>query len=315
MQSQAQPRPAPGSEDIKPLFASSDTVCVGKVLSVSSGVATVLVERYYKSTDTGSSIKVRYSKPEASAGTNSVTLAPGEHVLLFLRRANQEFEFADPWFSKLPMSSYLAKEGRRPGLAQLELDLEAGLNDPQRQSIRNNLEILGGMEKLERTTKIRELAASPELEIRAAALLALQRVGDYSHIQQSLELMSLPIGGGTLSEALRLLPITFESVNDRRVLPILFRFADSPYWAVRTSVMKALRNLHDPRSVPMIVRRLEDSDFFIRYDAVFTLAAIEEKQDANWLPALGEYKKYESRYLNQWKQWWATEGSAKYNSP
>ena len=65
----------------------------------------------------------------------------------------------------------------------------------------------------------------------------------------------------------------------------------------------------------MIVRRLEDSDFFIRYDAVFTLAAIEEKQDANWLPALGEYKKYESRYLNQWKQWWATEGSAKYNSP
>jgi HEAT repeat protein len=108
---------------------------------------------------------------------------------------------------------------------------------------------------------------------------------------------------------------TFESIDDQKAVPILLRFADSPNSTVRASVMKALRKLNDPRSVPTIVKRLDDPDFFIRYDAVFTLATIEGRQNAEWMNALGEYKTHESKYIAQWKNWWATEGAAKYVTP
>jgi HEAT repeat protein len=221
------------------------------------------------------------------------------------------FEFVDPWFSKLAMSPYLARETRQ-GLRMLEADLEAGLDDPQPQSVRNNLEILGGMKKLEQTARIRQLASSPDLETKAAAVLALQRVGDYSHLEQCLVIMRLSGVPPAIIEMRRLMASTFENIDDRNAVQTLLRFADSPDSTVRASAMKALRKLNDPRSVPTIVKRLDAPDFFIRYDAVFTLATIEGRQDPEWAPALGEYRAHESKYVGQWKKWWTDEGSAKY---
>jgi hypothetical protein len=333
LQISAQPRPTPGSEDIRPLFVASDVVCLGRVESISNAgtvrrsfgstyvpvqtkIATFVVERYYKSGDGSSSIQLRFYEPlptgeTASAALPFLTLENKEHALVFLKRTGDVLEFVDPWFSKLPMSPYLAREARQ-GLDMLEADLEAGLDDPQPQSVRNNLEILGGMKKLEQTSKIRQLAMNPDLETKAAAVLALQRVGDYSQLKQCLEMMSLSGVPPTIMEMRRLMASTFESVDDRKAVPTLLRFADSPDSTVRASVMKALRKLNDPRSVPTIVKRLEDPDFFIRYDAVFTLATIEGRQNPEWAPGLGEYKVHESKYIAQWKKWWTEEGSAKY---
>lgn len=333
MRVQAQPRPTAGSEDIRPLFSSSNVVCVGRVVSISdlggptvspdnsvvrAKLGTVLVERYYKATNESKSIRIRFYAPDrvSKVVTNvqpSLSLSNGEHSLLFLQRNGDLFEFTDPWFSKLPMSSYLAQGSARSGLSLLEVDLEAGLRDPDLQSVRSNLEILGGMKRLEQTTGLRELAGSPDFETKAAALLALQRVGDYSHLERSLEIMSRPDVSPMTVEMRSVLASTFENIDDPKAVPILLRFADSSNSTVRSSVIKALRHLNDPRSVPAMVRRLDDSDFFIRYDAVFTLATIEgRRDDPEWVNAIGAYRAHESKYLTRWKKWWSDEGASRY---
>jgi hypothetical protein len=334
LSSGTQPRPTPGSEDISHLFDASDLVCAGRVSSTAAvgtpsrssassslvtqaKVATFIVERYYKGLRQSNSIQVRFYQPIGNAQSFTsgpfIALAEGEHVLIFLKQTSDVFDLADPWFSKLAMSPFLSKSDRS-GLGLLEADLKAGLDDPDIDSVRHNLEILGGMKTLAQTSKIQRLADSPDLLTRGAALLALQRTGDYSRLKQCLEVMSLSNVPPAFGDMKTLMASTFEDIHDQKLLPTLLRYAESPNSTVRGSVVKALRQLHDPRSVATLVARLDDPEFVIRYDATFTLATIEGRVNADWAPAYGEYKEHESKYLAQWKQWWRDEGSFKYRN-
>jgi hypothetical protein len=64
----------------------------------------------------------------------------------------------------------------------------------------------------------------------------------------------------------------------------------------------ALRQLHDPVTLPDLIVALEHPDQQVRYQAVMGLAELEP--EAGLGPAFKRYCENESLYLHQWKQWW-----------
>jgi hypothetical protein len=64
----------------------------------------------------------------------------------------------------------------------------------------------------------------------------------------------------------------------------------------------ALRQLHDPVTLPDLIVALEHPDQHVRYQAVMGLAELEP--EAGIGPAFKRYCENESLYLHQWKQWW-----------
>lgn len=332
----AQLTPAAGVEDLHILFSEADLACSGYVVDVSEvgsanqptissdsvvKDATVTIRRCYKPPANPGSVRVRFSEPadrlKSFVVSSSASLQHGEYALLFLKREGDVYVLSDKFFGKLPMAPELAPRAGTSGLDLLERDLVKGLEDDRMQFVEKNLQLLGalGTVRSTATAKIQQLADGPDSAISSSALLTLLLVHDYSRLGEALNLMERNGLPAPLTLKQREMGMAFERINDRSVVPLLLRFADSPSALVRGAVVRALRQLDDPRSVPALIRRLDDPAFFVRYDAVFTLAAIEGRQNALWSPGLPEYKEHESTYLAKWRNWWLTEGQQQFPGP
>lgn len=327
-------RPEEGSEILRSLFESADIVCAGRMVEITPlGTvtqhygnvaapfrviqATIATSRMYKPPSALSAVRVTLYQPipsdlTASTVLPSPTLPLQEFVLLFLKHVDNRLELSDEWFSIHQMSYQLSTTQSGTGLDLLEADLESGLQDSYH--VFDNLKLLSMFGNIHSTENIRKFTDSSDIRVRGMALLALLKLGDYSHLKGSLEFMSTQTAPD-LAQIQRQMKAPFDKFDDPKMIPVLLRFADSPNLFVRQSVVKALRNVGDARCVPALVRRLDDSDFYIRYDALFTIARIDGKLNPEWVPDLGGFKEHEQKYLAKWKGWWANEGSMKYSPP
>jgi hypothetical protein len=196
----------------------------------------------------------------------------------------------------------------------MERDLQAGLGDADPTRVGDNLLVLGGLGMLHDTSAVRALANSKNRRVSSEALLCLLRVHDYSHLADAIALMSSsPASLRTENVSQADIERAVAEISDQDAVPVLLRFVDSPTISVRRCVVKALRKIGSPQSAPALVLRLADPDIYIRYDAMYTLATIDGKLNPDWVPPLGD-RDQEPKFLAKWKQWWATEGSAKYSA-
>jgi len=72
-----------------------------------------------------------------------------------------------------------------------------------------------------------------------------------------------------------------------------------------------LRNLHNPKSVPVLIKALDDPDLLTEYEALITLAEITHK-GGDYGPGLGPFRTNPEKYIGLWKEWWETEGRSEY---
>jgi hypothetical protein len=101
------------------------------------------------------------------------------------------------------------------------------------------------------------------------------------------------------------------SVKDPRSLADLVAIAESPVEIWHYGALHGLRNLHSPKSVPALVKALDDPDRMTEYAALITLAEITHK-GGDYGPGLGLFDPDPDKYIALWKQWWETEGRGEY---
>ncbi len=79
--------------------------------------------------------------------------------------------------------------------------------------------------------------------------------------------------------------------------------------------MNALRAMRDRRSIPALIKRLDDSDSNVQYLALITLSETVGKQDGDFAPTLYLFDKKPQFYLDLWKDWIQKEGDSLAVSP
>lgn len=326
--------PTPGSENLPILFEHASIVCKGQVISIRDAgettvqiswrnvrvnrhIATIAIDRTYKPTTLPSTIEVQFDTAATPTDVAFAAVKTGEYALLILNTVGGTNVFLNPWFYKFPVSRALATScSGASGIETLECDLVQGLTDTDDARVMTNLELLGALGHISNLTRgqLLSLADRPDLAIQSMATLALLKDGDYSRLRQALQFISQT---GLSSELAMIQGRTagaIDKIHDSVTVPILLAYSGSPQVLVRTNVVRALRNLADPRSVPALVKRLDDPDFSIRYDAVYTLATIDGKLNSEWISAVDGYRLHEASYIARWKAWWQSEGQFKYGT-
>ena len=84
---------------------------------------------------------------------------------------------------------------------------------------------------------------------------------------------------------------------------------DSPSVELARAAAVALRQLHDPATVPDLIAALDNADQDVRYQALMGLAELEPAVEAG--PSHKLYRSDEARYIGLWKQWWASSGRSR----
>lgn len=313
--------PLPGDTRVRPAFEKADLVCKCTVSSTSvsnaqvrdgSGTlrtgerirANLTVEDVYKSNgQDGQPVILDYVRGPST----DISVRNGQTLLLFLTRNDGTYSFADPFIGATSFSS-LPQQGGQPGLAKLERALVAvSLQQNHDESIRA-LELLQGFDALspESLTAVQTLTMSADGNIEARALAVLlktktpQSVADvrrfldmYPDEAEPPALLSL---GGELNQ-----------ISDNRARVDLEALSASRFLPVRIGAMSALRHMKDRRSAPALIQRLDDSNSFVRFVAVMTLAETFDKFDDGYAPSQPVFNTNPVYYTNLWKSWWSQQ--------
>jgi HEAT repeat protein len=222
---------------------------------------------------------------------------------------HETFTFVSSTDGKLTISA-LVTSSHDALVPEIEADLKAGLSDPLPSRVVSNLQLLAGLQKLASTDQIKSKTTSDDPVVQGTALLALLKVGDYSKLPETISFLGSPLSESDQTLLQYPMRNEFERISDLKMLPVLHSNLVSPAPFVRGAVLKAIKKIHDPKSVPYVIKLLDDPDPEIRYDTVITLALIEQRGE--WGPASYVYEKEEKKYIQEWKNWWETEGQNRY---
>jgi HEAT repeat protein len=193
----------------------------------------------------------------------------------------------------------------------LEADLQAELADSNPSSLREKLRVLAGIGTLKSTDQIKAITKHADLQVLGTALLTLLFVHDDCQLQETLDFLGLDSHSAQIALLQNTMLQTFTSIKDPIALKPLLANVSSHSGRVRRAVVKALESMKSPESVPYLIGLLDDPEPSIRYDAVVSLADIEQK-GPGWTTSIVAYKQEEGAIIPRWKEWWETEGRNKY---
>jgi HEAT repeat protein len=327
----ASPRPTPGTEPIPQLMIDSSLVCKGEVnyapdIKFASdpqrftGVATVHLDHCYKGAPPHSDISVLFDDTLQAAGSSrGVVLRPGDYRLFFLVSERSNYKPVDDFFAVLPISRLSATERREEAadpMFLLELDLEAGLADPDQDRMLDSIRMLGNMKNLRSTAELKSLTQSSDVLVRTYAYEALLRLGDYSVLPQVDQFFTtqpqaprelLMPRDHLLSMQFRL-ATQISVIKDPKVLPQLEHFLLSDNLILRSDALQAVRAINSPHSAPMFYKLLDDSDVDNRFGAMQGLLTLAGGGVIPWVPTWDEFRQRPAFYAAVCKGWWDTEG-------
>jgi HEAT repeats len=310
--------PSAGSEPLPKLFTSAAIVLKGEVSAVSKVRetlydASIIVDRVYKGRVRSKVVHMLYTRPAGNACTvrPCIDFEPGEYDLFFLSYDAGRLTLIDQFWGKF-RASRLNGAASAQGLAQLEQDLVAGLSDANSKTVVQEIELLGAIGSSTAVGPLTTFVGSSDTTTELAACVALIRSSYYQPFEQctaSSERTALP--ASALIQRDRLL-FYISELKDPKAVPVLLRAASSSSDDLRQAAIHALRETHMPSAVPTLVGALNDRVQLVRYDAVFGLAATEQRWDL--APSVDEFESQESKYINAWKFWWNEAGKSKYGA-
>jgi hypothetical protein len=314
--------PIPGDTRVRPAFEKADLVCKCTVSSTSvsnaqfrDGTGTLrtgervranlTVEDVYKSNgQVGQPVVLDYVRGGAST---DISVQNGQTLLLFLTRNDGNYSFADPFIGATSFSS-LPQQGGQPGLAKLERALVAvSLQQNHDESIRA-LALLQGFDALspQSLAAVHTLTTSPDRNIEARALAVLLQTKTPQSVADVRRFLDMYLDEAE-SPALLSIGGELNQISDNRSRADVEVLSASRFLSVRIGAMNALRHMKDRRSAPVLIQRLDDSNSFVRYLAVMTLAETFDKYDDGYAPSAPLFDNNSGFYTNLWKTWWSQQ--------
>jgi len=317
--------PSPGSENVSQLFASASLVFKGRVTAITRigrlgpkpdeevttidhFQATVFVDRVFKGELVqNETVYIDFDRPKGTYCNVApcISFDVDEYDLFFLTKRNHGYALLGRYFGKFPVSR-INDRALATGMIGLESNLVAGLSESDQKRLLTNIELLGAMQKISSTNPLQLLMNSQQPVIKAAALVALLRLGDYQYLSESRALMETPAEDTTLSILQDRISLYVEEVRDAKTIPDLIYLAGSRSDWLRQAAIHALREMSTTQAIPVFIAALDDPVQLIRYDAVLGLATLERNWDL--APSVETFGRSESKYISAWKAWWAENG-------
>jgi HEAT repeats len=326
--------PVPGTQRVKPIFDRSDLVCMCTAESTNTVVQGGLKDSAGRplariTTTTTFAIAVAY-KQNRSAGQqlairwihdSSLPLPPeapfkkGRPFLLFLVSTSPPmYEIADQFLGMTPFSAIPATDPTSSGFPGLEMTLTKIVNDSDREDKLRALRLLEGFDAVSQQTEtlMWRIADSGDLETALTAwavLLKTKRPNVVAGLSGYLDAHPRAPEAGL---ALIGIEEVLSNIRDERALASLEKLSSSKDFQIRDGALHALRGIKDPRSVPTLIRSLDDERQDLQYVALITLSEIVGKYEGDYAPSMFLFDKKPQYYISLWKQWWADEGSRLY---
>ena len=255
-----------------------------------------------------------------SGGGHSFTPKTGDYRLLFLRGSGDHYELADD-LGALPVSSLVssAPNSRGDALLNLENDFDAGLHDPNPETVLDNISWLGDLERLHSTSELKALLKNADPVARLHIWQTLLRTDDLSvvpDIGSYLDQFDPQSRGYSMPrDRLSLMQLwVFQAlceVHDPVVIPYLEHFALSPNPRVRADAIQGLRHIHSVRTAPTFLKSLDDREEDIDFIAMQSLLELAGGGPIQWVPTWNDFKKTPEVYAARCREWWASEGEAR----
>ncbi len=334
--------PPEGTEDIRYLAESASFVFHARVVSFDSvrkeygeedGVATLAVDRWYKGKTQPATVRLKFAYAGMSAfrdGHNCVDLHRSTSWLIFANQGPDFFVFSDDCKGGLPMSSMLSENPKGTWLERLQQDLIFGLQDEDPAYRLANIARLGGLKLPSSAAPLHQfIEYGTEAESKWAIYAAL-RSGDLSVLPRVQDIVinidlpaekrnaqsqppssqdAAPRHSSAYGDPESDMALELQKLRDPRAVPTLLRILGSGKTDfVRSCASSALAEIHDPGSARAVAEHLEDSDRYVRYDALVTLMRITHEPDCTFPPGTKD-PDFEN-YIEQCDRWWKRTGSS-----
>lgn len=96
-------------------------------------------------------------------------------------------------------------------------------------------------------------------------------------------------------------------IKDPAAIPALARMLTVDDSEIRQGAVRGLRNTESEAALEPLSKALDDSNFWVRWEAVMALATITRQKE--WYPVYDQFKGNEPLYLDYWKAWAAQKSS------
>jgi hypothetical protein len=274
----------------------------------------VEVTDLYKPARTARTLYVGFDRELPSTRASLPELQRGERAVMFLNAASLSYVFADPFLAAIPFNEIPPPSGD-PGLGKLQAALASVLQLPHREDQLRALELLQGFDDLASVAvpALVSLSRSSDPEVALSAFAALLKgvngeVATVDLLERVNDCLN-DYSGGSDSAALINIGGGLRKVTDARSLSSMEALAASRFVVIRRGAMQALRAMKNPPAGATLAARLDDSDKYVRYLAVISLAETFSKY-GGYAPSMYLFNRNPEFYVGLWKSWWATEGRA-----
>lgn len=232
-----------------------------------------------------------------------------------------QYVLTDDKFAHLPISRRLASpsmEDEDP-MHRLEMDLKAGLTDPDQHRVLDSIRMLGNMRHLQSETELISLLDSPDPFVKTYVYEGMLRLHDYSVLPAVEEWLTtqptlprppdvylLP-HDSLFRMQCRLVRAIYENC-DPATLPTLHRLRHLPDPGMRGLILQAIRKINSQASAPILLAMLDDPDpdnGFSAMQGLFALRATGGEID--WAPlSFEDFSANRSYYASACRRWWGS---------
>jgi hypothetical protein len=275
-----------------------------KVLPADVFDAELHVDRILKGTNVQPRPVVRFTVPISPAGWVGYTnLDALTYRILFLKRAEDHFELANPSVAPLPAVKGSPQSKTADALESVLSELGAVLDSVHIFE----QEKLGVIYRLGSTSEpavidiLRPQLTNTSAAIRAAIASALLQQKYLPALQEAQNLLMAPPASVPSYLLVNLSSAVARYVTDDRAIPTLCVLLGAPDVETRRAAANALRNTRSPNAVSGLARALRDTDSEVQFYGVIGLAEITSQSE--WRPLREEFKKNGRKYVDYWIQW------------
>jgi len=320
-----------GAEKIPKLMVDSTLVCKGEVIDAPdlvfsasppshwTATAFIRTDRCFKGEPPpGDTVPVLFDNILPSGGTSggtpNVILRKGDYRLYFLKPEADKYILVDRWSGQLEISRRVAEASTHDPdpMYQLEMDLKAGLTDPDRALLMDSIRILGNMRHLQSKAELIPFLDSLDALVRTKAYQAMLRLHDYSvlpAVEQWLVAQPVPpdavlLPWDSLFHTQYELVAEIAAIRDPAYIPTMERMLHLPKLIMRRNILDGIRAMHSPQSVPIFLDMLDDPDPDLGFVAMQGLFDLRGDGPIDWVPSFDEFRDNRAYYATTCRQWW-----------
>jgi hypothetical protein len=304
------------------LVDSADVIAIGRVVDISDvavtsietanghvfarrGIGTMMVAQYLKGAASGEVLQFAFLLPDEPMG-----YPPGveknAYRMLFLRRAGDAFEVANPFYPSLvarPMAAMPSNSGLVGVLSVLRaVMLDEGASTDVRVEAVNALKTVNAPLSQDSLQAGLAVADSAVRLRSAAALLMLGNLRGLPLVEAALLSRNRP----SYEVALTLRGAIMLGTKDVAAIPAFTRLLGATDVETRRAASFALSRMPSQAAAAALIARFNDSDFEVRYNAVRGVArGLGETDD---IPSEEDFRIDESRYVEPLRSRFAQQG-------